>query len=144
MLCSGSAFFSINLKSDGSVMCRSKVQSSSKGLSIQKVQTPAWNMYACVLNIHEGVQSYFDGELQGSLDAASSKVSEYATLDGTVDRIKVAEIDGDPVMEVSQVYVFARAFDDDEIRALYLYMDAIQNQSGCGPPVSRPYCGAFQ
>lgn len=140
---STTAFFSINMKSDGTLICRSFVSTRSTGVKIQKVTVSGWHVYVCVLDLHDGIFSYYDGVFEASGNAASTKTAEWATLDGTIDRVKVAEITGTAVMEVSQAYVFARALDGAEVLALYNAMNAIQSQPGCGPPVTRPYCGMF-
>ena len=82
------------MKSDGTFLCRCRVNSASRGVTIQKVTTSGWHVYICVLDIHAGVTSYFDGDLKESYGPSDTKTAEWATLDGTIDRVKVAEITG--------------------------------------------------
>jgi hypothetical protein len=141
-VCSSMAFFAINLKSDGTVLCRPYVAKVSS-VSVGQVTSPAWHMYVCVLDYYDGVSSYFNGVFQKKRSAASSFLSEWNTLGGEIDRVKVADIYQDTVIEVSQAYVFARAFDATEVAALHKEMTAIQKAAGCGPPVYRPHCCAL-
>lgn len=143
-MCRATAFFTINLKPDGSVMCRAFSGVKGKAVKVQRITSPAWHMYVCVLDVGDGITSYFNGEFEANVPASTSSITDWTTLhQGAIDRIKVAEISGDPIIEVSQAYVFARALGGAEVKAMYEAMNTIQGQSGCGKPIARPFCGMF-